>query len=148
MTTLRNATVEVSQAAYDSLTGKGDPQQRFRIYRLCECEACEGDGHDHSPLDPKADRAKALKARCPECRGEGKVRQLVATAETPAGLGEALVQNGREGAFAECPVGVLDTEGEVGQKWLVNPWLPSARNISDAGRTLAQARHTKGERSE
>ncbi len=141
MTTLRNATVEVSEEAFDHLTGKGDPQQRFRIYRLCECVTCEGTGR---ALDPE--RGASATKRCPDCRGEGKVRELVATAGDPAGVGEALVQNGREGAFAECPIGVLDTEGEVGQKWLVNPWLPSARNISDAGRTLAGARHTKGER--
>ena len=141
--TLRNAEPQlVSEAAYDSMTGAGDPQERFRVYRLCECETCEGTGHE---LDPG--RGESATKRCSECRGEGKVKQLVATAGNAEGVGTAIIQNAREGAFAECPIGILDTEGETHQKWLVSPWLPSARNISDAGRTLAQARHQKGERS-
>ena len=73
------------------------------------------------------------------------MRELVATAADPEAVGTALVTLGREGEWDECPVGLLDTEGEVGQKWLVRPWGPSARNVSDAGRTLAKSRHTKGE---
>jgi hypothetical protein len=141
MPPLRNAEPEtVGAGVWESFTGEGDPQQRFRIYRLCSCEACGGSGKIDTTVDYTGN------VRCDDCRGEGRVKQLVATAETPAGVGEALVQNGREGAFLECPVGVLDTEGEKGQKWLISPWLPSARNISDAGRTLAGARHAKGER--
>lgn len=144
MTALRNAPVELTEEEYDSVTGRGDPQQRYRVYRLCSCERCEGLG--------KVERVAGAKGmqtglpRCPDCRGEGRVRELVATAGTPEGVGQLIVQNGLEGAFLECPMGLLDTEGKVGQKWLISPWLPSARNISDAGRTLAQARHTKGER--
>ncbi len=139
MTPLRNAEAEpvtVGAGVWESFTGEGDPQERFRVYRLCECDRCNGSGRD--------DKSKT--GRCVECRGEGKVKQLVATAGNAEGVGTAIIQNAREGAFAECPIGILDTEGEKGQKWLVSPWLPSARNISDAGRTLAGARHTKGER--
>jgi hypothetical protein len=85
--------------------------------------------------------------RCGECRGEGRVKELVATAGDAAGVGNALIHNAREGKFAECPIGILDTEGETHQKWLVSPWLPSPRNVSDAGRTLAGKRWQKGERS-
>lgn len=128
---------------WDSISGRGDPQQRFRIYRLCECEVCKGTGRVVYDIG----RGPAIKGiRCAECRGEGRVRELVATADSPAGVGEALVTLGREGEFEDCPVGILDTEGETGQKWLVRPWLPSARNVSDAARTLATSRTTKGER--
>ena len=77
--------------------------------------------------------------RCGDCRGEGRVRELVAECDTPEAVGVALVTLGREGEWAECPLGVLDTQGEVGKKWLVSPWLPSPRNVSDAGRVLRSA---------
>lgn len=130
MTPLRNAEPEA--------TGP-----RFRLYRLCACGACGGTGkgivtHPHSGgLTP---------GRCSECRGEGRVRELVAECDSPQDVGAAIVTLGREGEWLECPFGLLDTQGEVGQKWLISPWLPSARNISDAGRTLAGARYSKGER--
>jgi len=57
----------------------------------------------------------------------------------------ALVTLGREGEWTDadgtpCPLGLLDTEGEKGKKWLVLPWRPSPRNVSDAGRVLGSAR--------
>lgn len=122
--TIRNVTASLS---WEDLSGRDDPRQRFRIYRLCDCTACEG----NRLIDGD---------RCPECRGEGKVRELIATAETPEALGVAIVTLGREGEFEDCPLGVLDTQGEVGQKWVVRPWLPSPRNVSDAGRVLGTAR--------
>jgi hypothetical protein len=130
----------------DSLTGEGDPQQRFRIYRLCACEECDGTGkvEDAWLVGPDGDE-RTGRVRCDECRGEGRLKQLVATAADEGGVGQALVQNAREGAFDECPIGLLDTQGEVGRKWLVTPWTPSPRNVSDAGRVLAQS---KGERNE
>jgi len=81
--------------------------------------------------------------RCSVCRGEGRTRELVATCGTPEALGVALVTLAREGEWEGCPVGILDTQGEKGEKWIVKPWLPSARNISDAGRTLSNARKGK-----
>jgi hypothetical protein len=72
------------------------------------------------------------------------VRQLVATCEDEASVGVALVTLGREGEWADCPFGLLDKQGEKGKKWLVSPWLPSARNVSDAARVLASSK--KGER--
>lgn len=114
-----------------------DEAERFALYRLCECTACEGTGkvQDAWPA--------GTVPRCQECRGEGRTRDLVATCATPEAVGVALVTLGREGEWDECPVGVLDTMGEPGQKWIVKPWLPSARNVSDAGRTLQTARKGK-----
>lgn len=114
---------------------------RFRLYRLCACGAC--DGHGQVTLLSAGPKP----VRCTDCRGEGRVRELVAECDSPDAVGVAIVTLGREGEWSECPFGLLDTEGEKGQKWLISPWLPSARNISDAGRTLAGARHTKGERN-
>jgi hypothetical protein len=133
MMALRNTAYELDERAHDHLTGRGDPQQRFRVYRLCVCEACEGLG-------------KLAETRCPECRGEGRVLDLVATAGNAEGVGTAIIQLAREGELAECPLGVLDTEGEVGAKWLVSPWLPSPRNVHDAAVTLGKQPKRKGER--
>jgi len=33
--------------------------------------------------------------------------------------------------------------GEPGEKWIFRPWLPSARNLSDAGRTLRRSQEKK-----
>lgn len=107
--------------------------ERFELRRLCECEDCGGRGKSHGVLPA---------TRCDTCRGEGRTLQLVATCATPEDLGVALVTLGREGEFAECPVGILDRHGEKGQKWLISPWLPSPRNVSDAGRVLQSARHS------
>ncbi len=112
-----------------------DPEQRFRLYRLCVCDACEGDGRsDGTPPD-----------RCTYCRGEGRTLDCFATAENEKGVGQALVANAREGMLGDCPFGLLDTQGEKGEKWLVSPWLPSPRNISDAAKVL-RAAPRKGER--
>lgn len=108
--------------------------ERYRLYRLCECTTCNGIGKWDLYYTPK---------RCEDCRGEGRTRELVATATDPESLGVALVTLGREGEWKDCPIGILDTEGATGEKWLVRPWLPSARNVSDAGRTLAQSKGKK-----
>jgi hypothetical protein len=71
------------------------------------------------------------------------VRENVAGADNELGLAQALIQNGREGAWEGCPFGLLDRFGAPGQKWLVLPWLPSTRNVSDAGRVLAGKRWSK-----
>jgi len=104
-----------------------DEQHRFRLYCLTDCAACDGTG-------------KNDENRCPYCRGEGKERHVLAAAPDAEGLGVALVTLGREGELEECAVGVLDVLGEPGAKWILKPWLPSPRNVSDAGRTLATAR--------
>jgi hypothetical protein len=137
---LRNDSASAT-ADKDSFTVPDESQGRFRIYRLCPCEQCDGTGQDKEWIPA------VQSSTCDECRGEGKVRQRVAECPDAQSLGVALVTLGREGEFDECPIGILDTEGEVGQKWLVNPWLPSARNVRDAARTLAKSRKTtKGER--
>jgi hypothetical protein len=126
-------------------------EPRYRIYRLCDCETCGGSGRRataKSTSGRELERHERSGTKCDDCRGEGRVRNRVAECETEQDLGVAIVTLGREGEFADCPIGVLDTAGEVGEKWIVRPWLPSARNVSDAGRTLAGARHTKGERDD
>lgn len=114
-----------------------DDPERYRIYRLCECTACEGTGKVRGGMDMDA------RYRCRKCRGEGRTRDLVAACGTPEALGVALVTLGREQEFAGCPIGILDTAGDTDEKWLVRPWQPSARNVSDAGRTLQAARKGK-----
>lgn len=118
-------------AGEDPRTGKQYPDQRFKLYRLCGCSTCKGTGKS-----PKiAEKGK----RCSECRGEGKVRELIATCGTEEEVGVAICRLGREREWEDCAFGLLDTMGEVNEKWLVKPWLPSARNVSDAGRTLSRA---------
>lgn len=118
-----------------------DPAERFAVYRLCECERCRGTGKTavgtvHGQIIPGS------VGRCSICRGEGRVRQAVGYCATPEDLGAALYHWALEGEFEECPIGILDRIPEPGNpKWLVKPWLPSARNVSDAGRTLARSKH-------
>jgi hypothetical protein len=115
----------------------GPNPERFRLFRLCDCPTCHGRGQvktrnwEHGAID---------KERCADCRGEGRVRQELATCATPEAVGVALVTLAREGEWTEGPFGLLDSEGEKGHKWLITPWLPSARNVSDAARTLAKSK--------
>lgn len=125
----RNVTAESSAPE-----NAGSNPERYRIFVLCDCPECDGTGKGYDGT------ATPSTFRCPECRGEGRVRQEIATCPSPGALGVALVTLGREGEFEECPVGVLDSEGAVGEKWIIRPWLPSARNVSDAGRVLARSR--------
>lgn len=112
-----------------------DPRERFGLYRLCDCPTCEGKGKaifwpEQGPNT----------VRCSDCRGEGRIRQEVATCESPEAVGVALVTLAREGEWEDCPLGLLDRDGEKGKKWLVLPWMPSARNVRDAARTLARSK--------
>jgi DnaJ-class molecular chaperone len=142
----------------------GNPE-RFRLYCLRECIECGGFG--------KVAGAKShvsASVRCPDCRGEGRDRVLIATCATPEAVGVAIVTLAREGEFEECPLGLLDSEPECetcggsgvmgepfninvcetcsgsGTKptgtWLITPWLPSARNVTDAARTLAKSKRS------
>jgi hypothetical protein len=103
-------------------------EEAYRIYRLCLCGDCAGSG-------------KREGKRCKDCRGEGRSLELVATATDPESVGVALITLAGEGEFDECPIGLMfRPEGQTG-KWLIKPWLPSARNLSDAGRVLQTGRH-------
>ena len=82
--------------------------ERFHLIRLCDCTACGGMGKVH-PIEGPVER-------CGVCRGEGRTRDLIATCATPEAVGVALVTLGREGEWNECPVGILDTEGETRRK--------------------------------
>jgi hypothetical protein len=120
--------------------------ERYRLFRLCDCPTCEGKGKVRMTGTRTAgewvETAFGAVEKCPDCRGEGRVRQEIATCESPEAVGVALVTLAREGEWDECPFGLLDSEGEKGKKWLVTPWLPSARNVSDAARTLAKSKRT------
>src|SRR5512145_3461307 len=115
-----------------------DARDRFALYRLCDCPTCGGSGKGSIDLDDGYGPSPA--GRCPECRGEGRIRQEITACETPEAVGVALVTLAREGEWEDCPLGLLDREGETGQKWLILPWLPSARNVRDAARTLARSK--------
>lgn len=114
------------------ITDEPSGEERFELYRLCECAACSGTGKQATWT------AQGIyhNERCPDCRGEGRTHELIATATDPQSVGVALVTLGREGEWDECPIGVLDTMGEKGQKWIVRPWLPSTRNVTDAAKLL------------
>jgi hypothetical protein len=89
----------------EDANGDPDPSQRFRIYRLC-------------PGETEPD--------------------LIATCGSESAVGVALCTLAREGEFdpenGDCAIGILDTEGETGRKWLIKPWL--------ARETLARARES------
>lgn len=105
---------------------------RYRIYRLCLCDDCNGIGKLYDGV--------AVRKRCKSCRGEGRTLGIVATATDPESVGVALITLAAEGEFDECPIGIMHRpEGQSG-RWLVKPWLPSPRNLSDAGRILRSAR--------
>lgn len=83
--------------------------------------------------------------RCSACRGEGRIRQELATVESSEAVGVALVTLAREGEWTDadgnpCALGLLDREGEKGKKWLILPWAASPRNVSDAGKLLRSRR--------
>ena len=77
---------------WDEVSGRSDPRQRYRIYRLHST--------DDSPY-------------------------LLATCETEADAGVAICKMAREGQLMDAAVGILDTMGERGQRWLVNPYAPA-----------------------
>lgn len=104
-----------------------EPEQ-YRLYRLCPCGSCSLTGK----VDGK---------RCPDCRGEGRSLDLVATCGSREAVGVALVTLSSEGEWDECPFGLMHRPTGKTGRWLLKPWGPSPRQISDAARTLAHARH-------
>ena len=105
----------VFELDWDEVSGRGDPRQRFRIYRLCP-------GEDEPDL-------------LATCETEEAVGVTLCTLGRE---GEFSPENG------DCAHGCLDTEGEPGQRWLWRPWLASPKNLSDAGKVLGQAGARKG----
>jgi hypothetical protein len=103
-------TIEEIELSWEEVSGREDPRQRYRIYRLCPGEK-----------DP----------------------ELIATCGSEAAVGVTLCTLGRDGEFepleGDCSIGILDTQGEVGKKWLIKPWLASPKNLSDAGKVLRRA---------
>ena len=118
------------------LSGEMEEDTPYRLYRLCPCETCNGTGKILPMISPSSPTT-----RCKVCRGEGKNLALLATATDPQSVGVALVTLAEEGEWDECPFGLMyRPHGETG-KWLLKPWGPSARNVSDAGRTLARSKN-------
>lgn len=76
------------------------------------------------------------------CRSHEGELTLIATCGSEAAVGVTICTLGREGAFADCALGVLDDMGQTGQKWIVRPWERSARNVSVAGSVLARSKKT------
>lgn len=111
-----------------------DERERFSLFRLCECPTCKGTGKPETYYEHLG--ATDKRNRCPECRGEGRIRQEVASAGSPEAVGVALVTLAREGEFEGCQFGLLDRMGEEGKRWLILPWPQTARTLSAAGRLL------------
>lgn len=91
------------------------PEQQFSLYRLCTCVECGGSGKD--PTVPDIDAGRVATPRCPECRGEGRIRQELAGADSPEAVGVALVTLAREGEWIDadgnpCQFGLLDRTPE------------------------------------
>lgn len=116
MTSIRDDELEWEfVSGREDIDGEFDPRQRYRIYRLCMGE---------------------------------KEPELMATCENEEAVGVTLCQLGRDGEFdptnGDCSIGVLDTLGETGRKWLIRPWMASPANVAVAGKVLAAARKKKG----
>jgi len=130
--TVNRAFAAVSDPIASDATMEGP--EDYRLYSLCPCENCGGAGK-------VPDLTMSSMGRCNTCRGEGRTLTLVATCGTKEAVGTALVTLAAEGHWdGDCPFGLMfRPEGEKG-KWLLKPWQASARNVSDAGRTLAKSR--------
>lgn len=50
---------------------------------------------------------------------------LLATCATESAVGVTICNIAREGQLQDAAVGILDTMGEKGQRWLVNPYAPA-----------------------
>ena len=116
-----------------NVTPERDPRDRFGLYRLCDCTSCGASGKAY---DAESDTHTS--DRCPDCRGEGRIREEVASCETPEAVGVALVTLAREGEWTDCPFGLLDREGETGKRWLVLPWPSTARTVRAAASELGK----------
>ncbi len=127
-----------------NVTEPVDPRERFGLYRLCVCPECEGRGQGLPRVRSfGSDRTKTKgPVRCSECRGEGRVRQELATCADPQAVGVALVTLAQEGEFEGCQFGLLDRlpEGKETGTWLVLPWPETARTATAAGKLLRSRR--------
>jgi len=117
-----------------------EAEERYKLFRLCECTTCEGTGKAVRE-DPGNCEGVIVKERCPDCRGEGRTRDHLASASDAESLGVAIVTLAREHELEGCPIGILDKpHQDKPGTWLVKPWQASARNVSDAARTLAKSK--------
>jgi hypothetical protein len=94
--------------------GEPDPEQRYRIYRLCPGES-----------EPELMWT---------CASEEAVGVAICTGGRE---GEFDPSNG------DCSIGILDTFAPPGERWILRPWLANAANLSAAGKMLGTARGRK-----
>ncbi len=73
------------------------------------------------------------------CQGSTE-KELVATCASAEAVGVALITLGRESEWVDCAVGILDTQGETGQKWILKPWRAMPKEVSAAASVLAQSK--------
>lgn len=103
---------------WDEFSGRNDPAQRYRIYRLCPGE---------TELE--------LVATC------GSEEAVGVTICTLAREGEFDPEDG------DCAIGILDLGGDRGRRWLIRPWLAVGEDVSRAGRILRTARMDERKKS-
>jgi hypothetical protein len=128
------------------ITDEGENPERYRLMLLCKCLTCGGSGKGIGRVWSKATHERVVE-RCSDCRGEGFTLQEAATCATKEAVGVALVTLALEDMWKDengdpCGFGLIDSEGEKGKRWLVSPFRASARNVSDAARTLARSKRT------
>jgi hypothetical protein len=154
---------------WEQESGKHDPRQRFALYRLCECAECGGTGkmeyesssdgcmhRERCSVCRGEARTLELIATCesPEAVGvalvtlthEGEFEEcplglLDRMPPCPRCKGECYLERswleyGSDEPCPECDATGMKSTGT----WLVKPWGPSPRNLSDAGKVLRSAR--------
>lgn len=152
-----------------------DPRSRFVLYRLCDCPTCEGRGKawidTYGSVTGELKRCLdcrgegRIQQEVASCESPEAVGVTLVTLgregeweECPFGLldrypacetcnGERYLERSwiEHGSDQPCPDCNATGRKPTGT-WLILPWLPSPRNVSDAGRVLGTARK-RGARS-
>jgi hypothetical protein len=150
--------------SWEQEDGSDDPRQRFALYRLCECEECGGRGYRELTPESMKTRCTVCRgegrtlqllacAELPEAAGlalvtlarEGEWEECplglldrMPVCPTCGGSGQLRnwVDHSEKRDCMECHGSGVKPTGT----WLILPWQPSPRNVSDAGRVLRSAR--------
>ena len=107
-------TKALDELSWELVSGREDPQQRYRIYRLCP-----------------GDTDLQLIACC------GTEEAVGVTICTLGREGEFDPDEG------DCAIGILDALGDPGQRWIVRPWLASPGNVSTAAKVMRAAQDSR-----